>query len=204
MLFLHLVDANLALISLVADLNNVTHDPSKPHVRELYAELDEAIDKGVHILLAHELRPGKGGTTFMDIIDSTPTHLRDELDENGAYLGKRLYKELAVGICDGPHLPPSLHLLLGAIAVAPPIARGKPSESFHGSNSQNDRISRPRPGDHKSDASAPSSSPSIKAPSDLAAKLIPMEKEELVSALSSPNPGVSKEKPPSGRYGRPC
>ena len=44
--------------------------------------------------------------------------MRDELDDNGGFMEKRLYKELAVGICGGPHLPPSLHLLLGATAAA--------------------------------------------------------------------------------------
>lgn len=106
-------------------LNKATHDQSRPEVEALYAEIDEALDSGVHVLLAHETRPAKGGILFSDLIDCTPPEVRDEIDEKGNYIGKRLYKELAVGIADGAHLPTCLHMLLSAIAVVPDPEREK-------------------------------------------------------------------------------
>ena len=100
-------------------LNTVTHDESREEREALYAEVDEAFESGVHVLLAHEMRAGRGGTTFDLIIEATPPDVRDEIDEAGEYVGKRLYRELAVGITDGAHLPSCLQLLLGAVAVVP-------------------------------------------------------------------------------------
>ena len=130
-------------------LNADTHNETLPHHGALYCELEAALNGGVHILLVHEQRPDKGGTSFKTIIDATPECLRDELSSVGEFIGKRLCvfcaiqsqphvantdqltatiavvadKELAVGICGGPHLPASLHLLLGAIAAVPSPAQ---------------------------------------------------------------------------------
>ena len=121
-------------------LNRTTHNGSST-ARALYGELSDALNKGVHILLAHEQRPDKGGTTFKDIIDTTPVEVRDELDENGAYVGKRLYKELAVGICGGSHQPSSLHLLLGAVASVP-VSAAAMADSFHGQGDESNKARR--------------------------------------------------------------
>lgn len=125
-------------------LNARTHDETLPHRAALYRELEVALNQGMHILLVHEQRPDKGGTTFAAIIEATPMRLRDELGSQAEFIGKRLCacaktqtlalasapdtdrgacpladKELAIGICGGPHLPVSLHLLLAAISVVP-------------------------------------------------------------------------------------
>ena len=54
-------------------------DTARGH-RALYDELDEALVAGMHLLLAHEQRPERGGTTFKGIIDATPPEVRDQLE----------------------------------------------------------------------------------------------------------------------------
>ena len=110
-------------------LNKATHDTSLPHTKALYDEIETALALKMHVLLAHEQRPTHGGTVFKSIIDTTPVELRDQLDEDGSYVGKRLYKELAIGICGGAHFATSLHMLLGAINKPPATSS---SETFHG------------------------------------------------------------------------
>ena len=97
-------------------LNARTHS-SGNSTSALHAELEAALEAEMHILLVHETRIEANGTTFKNIIDSTPQALQyDEVSRS-----KRLYKELAVVLCGSQdharaHLNVGLHLLLSTIA----------------------------------------------------------------------------------------
>lgn len=94
----------------VVYLNARTHNG--PLTEALHQELDTALSAGRHIILVHETRPALGGASFKSIIDATPKWLA----WNQVTGTKRLYQELAVPVCGGPHFPVSAHLLLGALA----------------------------------------------------------------------------------------
>ena len=98
-------------------LNNATHDQSRPEVEALYAEIDEALDGGVHVLLAHEM-VGLGGqekrngcefSTFFACADgATPS----------ALLQRGIYSEIAVPLKGGAMRDVSMALLNLVLGVA--------------------------------------------------------------------------------------
>lgn len=94
----------------VVYLNAHTHDG--PRTEALHQELDTALNAGRHIILIHETRSTFGGASFRSIIEATPKWLA----WNQATGQKRLYQELAVPVCGGPHFLVSARLLLFAMA----------------------------------------------------------------------------------------
>ena len=102
-------------------LNADTH-ASGSDTAQFHADLDRALQAGMHILLVHETRPEANGAPFKTIIDATPEELKCAWDSDHQLAEKRLYKELAVMICGSrrrgqDHLEVGLHLLLNAICA---------------------------------------------------------------------------------------
>ena len=101
-------------------LNAATHTSGRLTAK-FHAELERALQAGMHILLVHETRAEANGATFKKIIESTPEKLKWDSER----AQKRLYKELAVMICGSvckegtDHLNVGLHLLSNAITVLP-------------------------------------------------------------------------------------
>ena len=101
-------------------LNDRTHtkEAGSQRVARLHEELDAALSEGMHIVLVHEQRRGKGAVPFSYFLNEAgnrvtpPQLLQDRAKSRTAPPRKGLYSDLAVPLYDAPFLQTSLRLIL--------------------------------------------------------------------------------------------